>query len=382
MSLLAVGVFGTSKKENERRVPIHPEQIEWMDEELRQNIFFEEQYGVPFGVDDDVLRAKTGGTLAREDLFERCDILLLPKPVIDDFETMREGAIHWGWPHCVQQTEITQSAIDKKLTLIAWEAMHRWSRHGDWQMHTFTKNNEMAGYCAVLHALSLLGFDGNYGRRRNALVISFGAVSRGSVIALQAMGFTDISVFTQRNVSLVADQIAGVKYYHFEETDQNSLISLHPDQHSMPFIEELKKADVIVNGILQDTDHPLTFVEEDQLNKLKNGCLIIDVSCDEGLGFPFAKPTSFDEPFFKVGKSFYYGVDHTPSYLWNSASWEISNSLIPYLPIVMKGPESWKNNETIRRAIEIHDGEIQNRSILTYQNRNEMYPYRIIDGNK
>jgi len=109
------------------------------------------------------------------------------------------------------------------------------------------------------------------------------------------------------------------------------------------------------------------FVKEEHKNRLKPGCLIVDISCDEGMGFSFAKPTDFDAPIFKVGKVFYYAVDHSPSYLWNSASWEISNSLISYLPIVMGGPEKWETSETIRRAIEIKDGVIQNPKIISFQ---------------
>ena len=42
MSLLTVGVFGTSKKEQEKRVPIHPDQLDWIDQEIRSHLFFEE----------------------------------------------------------------------------------------------------------------------------------------------------------------------------------------------------------------------------------------------------------------------------------------------------------------------------------------------------
>jgi alanine dehydrogenase len=103
--------------------------------------------------------------------------------------------------------------------------------------------------------------------------------------------------------------------------------------------------------------------------------LIVDVSCDEGMGFSFARPTPFTAPMFKVGHVNYYAVDHTPSYLWDSASWEISNSLLPYLPIVMGGPDRWAESETIQRAIEIREGVIQNPKILSFQNRREAYPH-------
>ncbi len=375
MSLLTVGVFGTSRKKQEKRVPIHPDQLDWIDGEIRSHLIFEAGYGVPFGMDDTQLAKLSGGVLSRHALFQRCDIALLAKPVQEDFDDMKAGTIHWGWPHCVQQRGITQTAIDKKLTLIAWEAMHRWSSHGDWQMHIFQNNNEIAGYAGVHHAMNLMGVDGNYGPNRKAVVISFGSVSRGAIRALQARGIQDITVFTQRNYFLVADQMAGVNYYQCDEDEKGNLMSLHPDHQPRPFVEELVDADIIVNGMLQDTDHPLMLVQEDQNDRLKPNCLIVDVSCDEGMGFSFATPTNFEVPIFKVGKVFYYAVDHTPSYLWNAASWEISNSLTPYLPIIMGGQEKWEGSETIRRAIEIKNGVIQNLKITSFQNRAIEHPH-------
>ena len=54
------------------------------------------------------------------------------------------------------------------------------------------------------------------------------------------------------------------------------------------------------------------------------------MSCDEGMGFEWARPTSFDDPMLTVATGVhYYAVDHSPSYLWDSATWEISEALIP-----------------------------------------------------
>jgi len=377
MDLLSVSVFGTSSKAHEKRVPIHPEQISWIDEKVRKKLFFEEGYGLPFDMSDEELATLSAGVLPRETLFERGEILLLPKPVQEDFDAMRPQSILWGWPHCVQQEAFTQAAIDRKLTLIAWEAMHRWNEQGDWKMHIFQKNNEIAGYAGVLHALSLIGLDGNYGPHRKAVVISFGSVSRGAIHGLRALGINDITVFTQRYSIFVTDQMTSTNYYHYEQDDLGRLMAVYPDGEVRPFVEALEEADVIVNGILQDTDHPIMFMQEGQEERLKKGTLIVDISCDEGMGFPFAKPTTFDAPMFKKGHVHYYAVDHTPSYLWNSASWEISNSLLPYLPLVMQGPKRWMESETLKRAIEIKEGIIQNPKILSFQNREADYPHVI-----
>jgi alanine dehydrogenase len=97
------------------------------------------------------------------------------------------------------------------------------------------------------------------------------------------------------------------------------------------------------------------------------------------MGFFFAKPTTFDHPMFKVGQVDYYAVDHTPSYLWESASRSISAALIPYLPSVLAGNEMWQKNETIRRSINIDAGVIQKSNILTFQQRHPDYPHPHLD---
>jgi alanine dehydrogenase len=79
---------------------------------------------------------------------------------------------------------------------------------------------------------------------------------------------------------------------------------------------------------------------------------------------------------FTVGDHInYYAVDHSPSYLWNSASWEISQALLPFLETVLDGPDAWAANETIARAIEIRDGVVRNKDVLEFQKREEAYPH-------
>lgn len=149
-----------------------------------------------------------------------------------------------------------------------------------------------------------------------------------------------------------------------------------PTASRVPLAGFLAEHDIIVNCVLQDTAAPLMFLSDDDLGLLAPGTLIIDVSCDEGMGFSWARPTSFIEPTFVVGENIlYYGVDHSPSYLWNSATWENSEALLPFLRAVLTGPSTWESNETIRRAIEIRDGVIQNPSILAFQHRSAQYPH-------
>ena len=366
-----IAVIGTSKKENERRVAIHPDHISQIPIKIRKHLFFEKGYGLPFDMEDEDICALTGNPLfEREKLLKEFKGILITKPVAEDFEIMQDGALVWGWLHSVQQSIIAQIGIDKKLTLVAWENMYHQGERD--LLHIFNRNNEMAGYCGVQHALLLTGIDGNFGPKRRVAVISLGSVSRGAIYALVGHGFTDITVYTQRPSYLAANKIPGVMYEQIVKDDMGQLAIEKLNGDKTPFVEELAKADIIVNGVLQDSNNPVIFIKDEDVAKFTKACLVIDISCAMGMGFSFAKPTKLTDPIFKVGKIKYYAVDHTPTLLWNSASWEISTSILPYLSYIIEETE----HKVLIDAMDIKEGKILNRDIITYQNRAKSYPYR------
>lgn len=381
MSLLKLGVLANSRKPDERRLAIHPAQLDRIDPELRANIVLERGYGERCGISDEQLAPLVAGLSDREELIASSDIVLLPKPQPSDLADLRDGQILWGWPHCVQDREITQLAIDKKLTLIAFEAMNHWASDGGFGLHVFHKNNELAGYCSVLHALALRGTTGDYGQRLNAVVIGFGATARGAVTALNALGIHEVTVLTNRGVAAVGSPIHSVQIIQFDHDPKAPYLShAITDRGRVPLAQFLAESDLVVNCTLQDPAAPLMFLTEQDLPAFRPGSLIVDVSCDRGMGFSWAVPTSFAEPIFEVGDHIsYYGVDHSPSYLWNSASWEISAAIQPFLAPVMAGPQAWSENETVRRAIEIESGLVRNPAVLAFQNRALDYPYLPLD---
>jgi alanine dehydrogenase len=368
-----------SRKENEHRLPIHPMHFERIDPDLRARIYLEEGYGRRFGIPDERLEPHVAGMRTRAQLVADCDVILLAKPLAADLVPLRDGQILWGWPHCVQNREITQLAIDRRLTLIAFEAMNHWTADGGFSLHVFHKNNELAGYSSVLHALQLIGTTGDYGRRLRAAVIGFGATGRGAVTALNAHGVHHVDVLTNRGVTAVASPIHSARIMHFAHDPAASGGNYTVREgRRVPLAAFLAEHDIIVNCVLQNPDEPLTFVTGDDLAGFAPGSLIIDVSCDEGMGFDWARPTSFSEPMFTVGDNVhYYAVDHSPSLLWNSASWEISEALLPHLRTVLDGPRSWQADQTIGRAVEIQDGVIRNPGILSFQDRSPEYPHPV-----
>lgn len=365
-----ISVFGSSCKKNEKRIPIHPELFSHIPESVRKHLIFEEGYASSLGVTDSFLRDNFGGVVSREELYTVGDVWLLPKPEKEDFKYFSEEKILWGWPHCVQGVDIAQAAIDAKMTIVAWEAMYG----GSDRTHVFYRNNELAGYAAVQHMMMLTGKTGYFGRRLKAAVLGFGATARGAINCLKSLGIVDITVYSQRPSHLLNAPIESITYKQMLRQEGKTFLEGNDYQKFVAPVEVLRDYDVVVNCILQDPVNPVMYIEEQDMPSINKQMDIIDISCDRGMGFYFAKPTTFDEPSFKVGPYInYYCVDHTPTLYWDSASYEITRSIMMYLPKFVDG--SWKNDSVLSSAVEIENGLITNKKIIDFQKRSSEYPY-------
>jgi len=153
----------------------------------------------------------------------------------------------------------------------------------------------------------------------------------------------DVHVLTHRDIAAVASPIHSARMVRFErDADNPARCHALCEGGRVPLAAYLARFDIVVNCVLQDTGAPLMFVTDSDLAAFSPGSLIIDVSCDTGMGFSWARPTSFTDPMFTVGGNIhYYAVDHSPSLLWNSATWEISEALLPHLRPVLAGPKAW-----------------------------------------
>ena len=332
MGQLSLGVVATSRKHDERRLAIHPGHVERIDAELRRRMFLEQGYGERFGVSDAQLAPLVGGPRSRDELLGGLRRRAAAQAGAGGSRSAAPRARSSGAGRTASRTgEITQLAIDRRLTLIAWEAMNHWTADGNFSVHVFHKNNELAGYCSVLHALELLGSTGDYGRRLRGAVISFGATARGAVRGLSALGISDVTVLTQRSVSAVASPFASVRMRRFVRDPANP---------SRTLALERARPGPIARGPgtarhrrqLHPAGHRRAADVRDERGpqrlQARHACSSTSPAT-RAWAFEWARPTSFADPMFTVGQGLhYYAVDHSPSFLWNSATWENSEALL------------------------------------------------------
>ena len=378
MDQLSLGVMARSLKENERRLPIHPQHLGRIPDDLRGRIFLERGYGERLRRLRRAARARGSPASApASSSSHECDVILQPKPLLSDIAELRDGQVLWGWPHCVQDEELTQVAIDRQLTLIAFEAMNHWHRDGSFSLHVFHKNNELAGYCSVLHAMQIAGSPATTAApsgRRDRLRRDR---PRGGDRAERPRRPRRRRPHPPRDARSPRRSTRRTMV-HFDTDDTTARVShALTDDGRVPLAEFLAEHDIIVNCVLQDTDAPLMFLTERRPRAhAAPGTLIVDVSCDEGMGFSWARPTTFTEPDLRRRRQRAL-LRRRPQ---------------PVLPVELRhlGDQrgaaalpadrarraaSLGGDPTIRRAIEIRDGVIQNPAILSFQGRSPKHPH-------
>ncbi|WP_027625439.1 N(5)-(carboxyethyl)ornithine synthase [Clostridium lundense] len=315
--------FLISPKENEKRRAILPEDVAKLKNP--NMLYFERGYGNVLGIkDDEYLNA--GANIEDRKSILRKDVICDPKIGDSNYlGDLKEGQIIFGWVHAVQNRKITDTLLNNKLKVIAWEDMYEEGRHVFW------RNNEIAGEAAVIQAYELYG---KLPYETKVAILGRGNTARGAYRILNGLG-ADITVYSRNMESL--------------------------------FRREIGKYDVIVNCILWDTTRKDHIIYRKDLKNMKKNSLIIDVSCDAHKAIETSKITTFTNPIYYVDGIMHYVVDHTPSIFYKTASKDISNLLVRYLDYIVEGKEN--KNSVLANAIIIENGDILDEKIVKYQHR-------------
>lgn len=315
--------FLISTKENEKRRALLPQHI--LKIKNKGFLYFEEGYGVALGHSDEEY-INAGANIVSKDEVIKKDIICDPKIGDGDYLLdLNEGQTIFGWVHAVQNKNITDSILDRKLTAIAWEDMYEKGRHVFW------RNNELAGEAAVMHAFTLYG---KVPYECNVALIGRGNTARGAYKTLCSLG-ANVNVYDRRTEKLLR--------------------------------EEIEEYDVIVNGVLWDVYRDDHIIYREDLKKMKKPALIIDISCDRAGGIETSIPTTIEEPVYDVDGVLHYVVDHTPALISYSVTESLGDELIKYLDDIIE--ERVEENQVLKNAVIIKNSEIIDKRIIDYQKR-------------
>ncbi len=128
---------------------------------------------------------------------------------------------------------------------------------------------------------------------------------------------------------------------------------------------ELPNYDVVVNALLWDVYRKDHIISLSDLDRMKRGSMIIDVSCDRHGAIESSEPTTIEDPVYLFKGILHYAVDHTPSLVYKTTSEVISVEVTKFLDDLIEENE----NEILKNAKCVQGGVILDKRISDYQDR-------------
>ena len=313
--------FPISTKENEKRRALIPKDISIIKN--KDLIFVEKGYGDVLGYNDANYREYGINICSKEEVLFK-DIICDPKIGDADYlDSLKENQTIFGWIHAVQNKDITDIIINRKISAFAWEEMYEDGRH------VYYRNNEIAGEAAIFHAYLLHGL---FPYDTKVAIIGRGNIARGALRVLQNLG----------------------AYVHVYDRKTENL-----------FRKEIGDYDVVVNALLWDTTRKDHIIYKSDLTRMKKGAMIIDISCDRNGAVESCVPTSILNPVYIESGIVHYAVDHTPALFYKTITSSLSKIVSKYIDYLIEGQE----NVVLQKALIISNGKILDKKISRFQQR-------------
>ena len=313
--------FLLSHKPDEQRIGLLPADL--LNVVNTDHVYVEKGYGRSLRIEDQEYENFGAHVVSREEVL-KCDCLVDVKLGDCDFlDEIGKGKTLIGWAHAVQKIEFTGKCIEDKHSVLAWEKIYTGGRY------LFYRNREVAGEAGVLQAFTYLG---KMPYECKVAILGNGQTAKGALRILHGLGAA-VDVYGRKLESL--------------------------------FKQKMYEYDVLVNCIFWDTSRTDHIIYKEDLKKFRPGTMIIDISCDPGLGIETARCTSISDPVYEIDGVIHYEVDNTPAMFPYTISKILSRGFSTYIDGILKDDEA----EEIRKAYVIDRGEILDQEIVGYRRK-------------
>lgn len=321
--LLTIG-FVKSEKPYEKRIAVLPSDI--MKIKHSACLYFEKGYASDFFIKDEEYARLGCHIVDKQEALQQdiiCDTKIGEATYLSQ---LKDESIIFGWIHAAADEQLTNLLMDKKMTCFAWEELYENHRHIFWE------NNRIAGAGGVLNAVQYSGF---LPQGCSAGIIGRGDTAMGAYQILSQLG-------------------ANVRMYN---RNQEKL-----------FKKELHEFDIIVMAVRWDTMRDDYLISTEDFTQIKESAIIVDVSDDVDGAIEKSISTSIKDAIYYREGRMVYSVGNVPSLFFKTATLGISKAIISFLDALVEQ----KNNAVLKRALIINHGEIVDKRIVEYQNKNNM----------
>ena len=315
----------TEIKNNEGRVAITPAGVHELTHH-GHSVVIQAGAGLKSGFSDaNYIQQGAEVMKSAAEVWETAELLLKVKePLAAEYPLMREGQILFTYLHLAADRSCTDALLRSGVTGIAYETVQL----ADRSLPLLQPMSEVAGRLAAQVGANYLSAPmggagilmGGVPGTSPAKVVVIGGGVAGENAALIALGM-------RADVTIIDASIARLRQL---DNAYGGAIKTRASS-KLEISEQLRTADLVVGSVLIPGAKAPKLVTDSMVKHMKPGSVLVDIAIDQGGCFEGSRPTTHDNPTFKVHNSTYYCVANMPGAVPATSTAALTNATLPYV---------------------------------------------------
>ena len=285
-------------------------------------------------------------------------VLKVKEPLPAEYHRMRRGQTLFTYLHLAASAECTRAMLDAGVTGVAYETVQT----ADGRLPLLAPMSEVAGRLAPqVGAYHLMRQGGGRGVLMGgvpgvyaAKVVVIGAGVSGMNAAAVALGMQAEVVLLDKNIDKLRQ--ADLIYQGHCQTVASNTLEIE---------RAVLEADLVIGAVLVPGAKAPELVSNDLVSRMKPGSVLVDISIDQGGCFEDSRPTTHEEPVYRVHDSIFYCVANMPGAVPHTSTFALTNVTLPYaLAIADLGwQQALRADPALALGLNAHEGRLTSEPV-------------------
>jgi alanine dehydrogenase len=317
-------------------------------------VLVEKNAGVGSGISDaDYIQVGAKIIDTADEIWQKAELIQKVKePIEIEYKRMRKGQILYTYLHLAANKACTQAIMDSGITAIAYETVEV-----DGGLPLLAPMSEVAGRMSIqVGAAALEASKGGAG----VLLGGVPGVRPGKVVVIGG-GVVGIAAATIAHGMRADVTVMDLDLKRLGQIDQIFAGNVKTLASSSYEIEkEVIGADLVIGAVLVHGAKAPKLVSNALVKKMKPGAVLVDVAIDQGGCFEDSKPTTHQDPTYKVHDVIFYCVANMPGAVPATSTYALANATIGYgLSLANKGwQRAIADDAGLALGLNVHEGKI------------------------
>ncbi len=354
-------IIGVPKeiKENEYRVALLPFGVEELAS-MGHTVLIQAGAGEGAGLSDEEY-LQNGAEVIPEasEIFTRAEMILKVKePFPQEIRMIRDGQIVFTYFHFASSRELTDGVLATGCCAVAYETL----MDNKGRLPLLTPMSEVAGRMSIQQGAKYLEKpQGGRGvliggvpgvRPADVLVLGGGVVGSNAALTAAGMG---------ANVIILDTSPERLRY--LSDVMPRNVMPLYSNRSAI--LAQLSQADLVVGAVLIPGGKAPHLVRKEDLARMKDGSVVVDVAIDQGGCVETSRPTTHSDPTFVVDGVTHYCVANMPGAVSRTSTFALCNATFPWVQCMANEgiDASVANHAAIAHGLNMYRGAIVNRAV-------------------